>query len=262
MIDVVILAAGMGTRLGSTGPKSLNLLADGRTIMHQQLDNVRAIFGDLARVHVVVGFKHSLLMEHVPDALFVYNDEFDVTNTNRSLLRALRLTGSGPCVWMNGDVVFDNQVLARLLDQEPKADIVLAVQGVDVADEEVKFVLDDEGFIDQLSKEVPLSQAQGESVGINLVSAAAKPALIACLERCADQDYFERAIEFAIADHGLRVAPVDVSDLFAVEVDTAEDLERARGVHAAALQAHSGVAVIDEVTGMTPTSTHDVLSQG
>ena len=47
------------------------------------------------------------------------------------------------------------------------------------------------------------------------------------LAQCADQDYFERGIELAIEYDGMQVRPVDISDLFAVEVDTGEDLVRA-----------------------------------
>ena len=47
------------------------------------------------------------------------------------------------------------------------------------------------------------------------------------LTRCADQDYFERGIELAIEHDRVRIEPVDISDLYAVEVDFAEDLERA-----------------------------------
>ncbi len=36
MIQAVILAAGMGTRLGRPFPKPLTPLSDGRTIMEQQ----------------------------------------------------------------------------------------------------------------------------------------------------------------------------------------------------------------------------------
>ena len=53
-IQVVILAAGMGTRLGKPWPKPLTQLADGRSIMQQQMENVRTVFGDKARVTVVV----------------------------------------------------------------------------------------------------------------------------------------------------------------------------------------------------------------
>ena len=47
------------------------------------------------------------------------------------------------------------------------------------------------------------------------------------LSKVGDQDYFERGIELAIAHDKLRFEPVDISDLYAVEIDFAEDLERA-----------------------------------
>ena len=52
---MTILAAGMGTRLGMPFPKPLTLLSDGRSIMQQQLDNLRAQFADETLVTVVVG---------------------------------------------------------------------------------------------------------------------------------------------------------------------------------------------------------------
>ena len=67
----------------------------------------------------------------------------------------------------------------------------------------------------------------GEAVGINLIGGKDKNALIRQLEACEDQDYFERGIELAIARDGVEVTPVDISDLFAVEVDFEGDLERA-----------------------------------
>ena len=54
-----------------------------------------------------------------------------------------------------------------------------------------------------------------------------KATLIEHLERCTDQDYFERGIESAIEAGVLRVQAVDISDYFVVEVDFAGDLERA-----------------------------------
>jgi choline kinase len=42
-----------------------------------------------------------------------------------------------------------------------------------------------------------------------------------------DQDYFERGIELGIERDSLKFKAVDISDLYAVEVDFAEDLERA-----------------------------------
>ena len=55
-VQAVILAAGMGTRLGRPWPKPLTPLSDGRTIMKQQMDNLAIAFDDTFRVMIVVGF--------------------------------------------------------------------------------------------------------------------------------------------------------------------------------------------------------------
>ena len=72
----------------------------------------------------------------------------------------------------------------------------------------------------------------GEAVGINYVSAADKKTFIRHLTRVDDQDYFERGIELAIQNEGMHVEPMDISDLYAVEIDFAEDLERANDLFA------------------------------
>jgi choline kinase len=224
-VQVVILAAGMGTRLGRPAPKPLTPLDDGRTIIAQQMDNIAAAFGSDARVVVVVGFKHDMLMEAVPDALFAYNENYDQTNTCKSLLKALRTSAEGPVVWMNGDVVFDAEVLRRLQPFLAEDRSAIAVNTAATADEEVKYTVAEDGSVRELSKQV--KDALGEAVGINLVAGKDKAALVTRLDECEEQDYFERGIELAIEKDGVKVTPVDISDLFAVEVDFAEDLERA-----------------------------------
>ncbi len=228
-VHVTILAAGMGTRLGRPWPKPMTPLADGRSIMHQQMDNIAEVLGERGLVRVVVGFKHDLVMEHVPDATFVYNEDYDQTNTNRSLLKSLRSSPDGGMLWMNGDVVFDPELLRRLLPFVEADESVVSVNTAAVADEEVKYTVDDEGYVKELSKTVV--GGLGEAVGINYVSSTDKPALIRRLAECDDQDYFERGIELAIEHDGVRFRPVDISDLFAVEIDFAEDLDRANAPH-------------------------------
>ena len=81
-VQVTILAAGMGTRLGRPFPKPLTRLATGQTIMEQQVDNIRSVFGEDVRIMIVVGFKNDSVMEHQPDSVFVYNELYDQTNTS------------------------------------------------------------------------------------------------------------------------------------------------------------------------------------
>ena len=223
--QVTILAAGMGTRLGRPFPKPLTQLDDGRTIMQQQLDNISEAFGSDTHVQIVVGFKLDLILEAAPDAVFVYNERYDQTNTCKSLMKALRSSAEGPVVWMNGDVVFEPAVLRRMQVNIDAGQTAIAVNTAAVSDEEVKYTVDAKGLVKELSKTVV--GGLGESVGINVIAANDKPTLIKRLEECDDQDYFERGIELAIEKDGLKVLPVDISDLFAVEVDFEADLERA-----------------------------------
>ena len=223
---MVILAAGLGTRLGRPYPKPLTPLADGRSILRQQLDHLRAFFGPQVRITIVVGFKLSLVMEAAAgDASFVYNELYDQTNTSKSLLKALRLAPPGGVLWLNGDVVFVPGLLDALRPHLDADRTFVAVNTERVGEEEVKYSLDGEGYVKELSKQV--ADGLGEAVGINYVAARDRDLLVTHLEACADTDYFERGLETAVTEAGLRVAAVDISGYGCVEVDFQPDLDRA-----------------------------------
>jgi CDP-glycerol glycerophosphotransferase len=223
--QVVILAAGMGTRLGRSLPKPLTPLMDGRTILQQQLDGIRTAFGATVSITVVVGYRGKAVMRHAPDLLFAFNPDYASTNTSKSLLRALRTSRPGGVLWLNGDVVFDPACLEHAAPFVAADQSFVCVDTATVADEEVKYTLDGDGYVRELSKTVV--GGLGEAVGINYVSAADKPVLIEHLAACSDGDYFERGLETAILERGLRVRPVDISRFSAVEVDFESDLQRA-----------------------------------
>ena len=209
-LQVVILAAGMGTRLGKPWPKPLTPLADGRSIMQQQLENVEKVFRDEARVTIVVGFKMEMIMEAHPNVTFVYNENYDQTNTSKSLLKALRASQESGVLWLNGDVVFDARVLERIAERIRSEKSFVCVNTSATAEEEVKYTVDGNGNINALSKQV--KNALGEAVGINFISTHHKSAAIKYLEQCADNDYFERGLELAIENVGIEIEPVDISD--------------------------------------------------
>ena len=223
--QVVILAAGMGSRLGRSLPKPLTELSDGRTIMQQQMENIRFAFGADVHITVVVGYKLEHIIEAFPEVNFVYNEQYDTTNTSKSLMRALRASSAGGVLWMNGDVVFDPAALVRASEWIVRDQSFVSVNTSSVSDEEVKYTTTAEGYIKELSKTV--KGGLGEAVGINYISAKDKAVLLRQLTKVNDQDYFERGLELAIEQDGVLVEPVDISDLYAVEIDFAEDLERA-----------------------------------
>lgn len=222
-IKVIILAAGIGSRLGHNIPKAMVELDGGLTILDMQLEFLKEKL-ELDDIIVVVGYKDGLIRERYPDLYYVHNSRYRDTNTSKSLLDGLKTVGKGSDVlWLNGDVVFEPRILE--LVREKLNDNLVCVNNSEISEEEVKYTLDREGFIQEISKEV--QDARGEAVGINFIKKEHLSVLISCLEECQDQDYFEKGVEMALG-RGVKFLPLDIGDNFCVEVDFWEDLKLAR----------------------------------
>ena len=225
-MKIIILAAGIGSRLGNPFPKPLTPLKNKKSIMKMQVENISSRY-NIDDITVVVGFKKDLIMERFPELTYVYNPFFDRTNTSKSLLQALKKYPEKSVLWLNGDVVFDKNIF-DVLDPHIEANTsFVAVNTSKVAEEEVKYTLK-EGCIDALSKTV--KNGLGEAVGINFVSSNDIVKLISRLEECDANDYFERGIELAIEKDKIKVVPVDISDYNCMEIDFIEDLENANNL--------------------------------
>jgi len=216
---VVILLAGMGSRLGRPHPKSLTQLGNGETILSRQL---RILSGLGLEIHAVVGFKMEQIMEAAPELLFAYNPNYDTTNTSKSLLKGL-IYMDEDVLWLNGDVVFEPEIIEMMIASETSA---VAVNNARVAEEEVKYTLNNDGYINVISKEV--KGALGEALGINLIKKEYLADFKAKLDLVDDNDYFERGMELLIEEKGNVFKAVDVGSLGCVEVDFSDDLDEAR----------------------------------
>lgn len=225
-MKIVILAAGIGSRLGNPLPKPLTLLKSGKSIMEFQTENIASKY-DIDDINVVVGFKKDLIMERFPELTYIYNPFFDQTNTSKSLLQALKKNRDKSVLWFNGDVVFDKLILDVLHPHIEANESFVAVNTSKVADEEVKYTLNN-NYIDKLSKEV--KNGLGEAVGINFISSNDIKFFIKRLEECSDNDYFEKGLEMAIEYDHIRVIPIDISNYSCIEVDFKEDLENANKI--------------------------------
>ena len=225
-MKIIILAAGIGSRLGNPFPKPLTKLKNNKSIMQMMTENISSTY-DRDMINLVVGFKKDLIMESFPDLTYVYNQYFDQTNTAKSLLKVIRKNKGESILWMNGDIVFDKNILTRLKKYIDKDISFVAVNTSKVADEEVKYTLNDE-CIHKLSKEV--ENGLGEAVGINFISSKYVDLFIKRLEECKDNDYFEKALEMAIEKDGFKIKAVDISDFNCIEIDFEEDLKNANNL--------------------------------
>ncbi|MBN1646698.1 MAG: phosphocholine cytidylyltransferase family protein [Spirochaetales bacterium] len=223
-MKIIILAAGMGTRLGKPFPKPLTPLKNGETIIGRQI----RIFSEYVSpddMYIVVGFKKDMIMEAYPEPCFVYNPYFGDTNTSKSLLQALRKVSGNDVLWINGDVVFESEIIKRVFAEISEGIPFSVVNTSKVGEEEVKYRTDEYGNITEISKQV--LNAEGESVGINYITGSRTETFIDLLEAVGDNDYFEKAMDNGARIGSLLFSTLDISDCSCTEVDFPEDLVNA-----------------------------------
>jgi len=218
-MKIIILAAGFGKRLGKNIPKALVELINGNTILDYQLKNIQKIT-ELENVVIVTGYKQELIKERYLSITQVINEEYPTTNTAKSLLNGIRMINED-IIFMNGDVIFHPDILKIMISNNHTNKI--AVNNFNVGDEEIKYDLDHDNNIKNLSKTV--SDPLGEAVGINYIKKEFIDSFKNNLVKCDKQDYFEKAIEISISQ-GIIFKPMNIESLFCCEVDFKEDLEK------------------------------------
>jgi choline kinase len=221
-MKIVILAAGMGTRLGTLIPKPLTSLKNEETILDFQIKNLLN-YVSINDILIVVGYKKEIIMEKYPELTFIYNEAYTKTNTSKSLLRALKKVDNCDVLWLNGDVYFNQKLISKLIQTKHSC---ILVDNKKCGDEEVKYKINSKGNISELSKCV--KDADGEALGINLIKSNDLPLFIKHLEKVNDDDYFEKGLENMIIKDKALIKPVSVENLFCQEVDFPEDLEETK----------------------------------
>ena len=231
----VILAAGVGRRLGHDKPKIL-LNFGGRTLLERHL----AILAALGVGDVVIGIGHEALV--IEDALTalgqtdvstVYNPDYE----QGSILTLWRvrsaLAAGGPVLLMDGDVLYDRRVLEPLVETH-HADCLLVDRAYEPGDEPVKVGLVDGAPADFGKTIDPALDAYGESVGFFRLSEGTANALVEKAGRMIDEGGRERPMEDAVAAVIRAAKPPfgfeDVTGLPWIEIDFLEDVTRAESV--------------------------------
>lgn len=237
--SAVILAAGAGTRIAAetSQPKAL-LEVGGKSLIRHHLEHLQALgFEDVV---VVVGYQKDVLRSHLADdspalpARTVENEDFTRLGNGVSLCLGLARV-RGPCIVIDGDLIYERDVMARFLKGDP-ADCVLVGHG-EIGDiEATKIVTDGEGQIRSFADKRALAPDEergfiGEAMGVLMFTETGRRAVLRRGEHFfADQrnllKNWEHLLNSCLLEQPLVARFVDTGRW--IEIDTPDDYQQAR----------------------------------
>jgi choline kinase len=232
----IILAAGVASRLRpltDTTPKCL-LKAGGKTILEQTIDGL--IRSGIRDIVIVTGYLadqiRSFMAGRFPDlhVTYVNNPRYETTNNIYSLWLAREHVLGHDMLLLDSDIVFDPRIIG-LLARSGHENCLAVRSDHTLGHEEIKVRVNSDGTIAAIGKEIVPGDAIGESIGIELFGASFVHELFTVLDRMIVTEnrvniFYETAFEETV-ELGLSIVPVDVGEFRCMEIDTAEDLERA-----------------------------------
>ncbi|MFH0800558.1 MAG: NTP transferase domain-containing protein [Pseudomonadota bacterium] len=228
-MQAIILAAGMGVRLGdltSESPKALVRVAGRELILRVMdfLDNPM-----ITERIVVTGFGaerlESFLKEHRPDAKTSHNPHFR-DGSIRSIETALPLACSDLLV-MNVDHIYPRRLMMRIAERKNGISAVCDFDRALVADD-MKVKLGPDGSLARIHKE--LADFDGGYIGMTCCDKASLPAYRRSVGTARSSEGDAASVECALAKLEGEGCPVNICDATGIkwlEVDTPDDLANA-----------------------------------
>jgi choline kinase len=234
--SAIILAAGVGRRLGAAGDRPKILLEfGGRTLLARHLDALRA--HGVEEISITVGHQRELIEAALSG--LGWRDRVELVGNPRyregSLVslwvQSARLRAGRPLLLLDGDVLYDDRLIRRLIEA-PCENALLVDRDIEPGEEPVKLCFREGRIVDFRKRPEHAHDWHGESVGFFRFSAAMAAALA---DRCAHHVAagrtgleYEEAIRDLILAAPDRFGAADISGLPWIEIDFEDDLARAR----------------------------------
>jgi pyruvate kinase len=166
--EAVILAAGPSKGFGALTANKHKCMLDvgGTTIIAHQIDNLKRAGIPSRSICVVTGYHHRQIEHYLRSegygGSFAFNPWYQTTNIATGLW--LTKKSESNLVILASDIIFDPAILADLLAAE--GDIVLAVERRTSFDAEDEKVILAQDRVLRASKDLPLTEAHGEFIGL------------------------------------------------------------------------------------------------
>lgn len=166
----IIIAAGKGTRLfplTKNTPKSLIEIGNGITMLESQLHSLKE--NNIRDITIIVGYRAEQIEAKIKkyagefNINTVYNPFYETSNNLISVWMA-RYYMHDDFITINGDDIFKPVVIENLLKSE--SNITMVADEKKTYDEDDMKIVHKDNLVLQVSKKIPVEEANGESVGI------------------------------------------------------------------------------------------------
>lgn len=229
-MQAIIMAAGKGSRLGSLtagNPKSF-IEIKGKKLIEYNLDLLR--YYGVDDIIIVTGYRceaFEALTSGMKDVRLIYNPFYEMMNVLGSFYMGMEALHDD-FVYLHADTLCEPEILDKLICFD--ADAILPVE-YGPCNEEAMKVRSENGKLVELSKQMPLDQAEGEFIGIASFRKNVVPALKAKTKQLMKEKefaaYFESAIQRLIDEEDFRIKTVSTEGAFWAEIDFIQDYEAA-----------------------------------
>lgn len=233
MKNVIILSAGIGTRLR---PLTLNLpktcISVGKKTIITRLVSQITSSDTQHTITTVIGYLgHKVkeeLSEKFSNVKFVFNENYESTNNLYSCLLALKSISHGGVIIVNGDCVYDDEIVTTMLSSKVSA---IAVDSSIYYDESMKVSVSDK-TVKNISKNIKNGPNVFTSIDLYYFTENDWKFLLEIMEEICASGNLGEWTEVAIdkLTKSKNVGIVDFANKNWVEVDNVEDLDKAKSI--------------------------------
>ena len=229
-MQAIIMAAGKGSRLGElTGgnPKSFVEIY-GKKLIEYNLDILKEI--GVNEIFIVTGYRQDAFREltkDMPEVQLIYNPFYEMVNVLGSFYMGMQYL-KDDFLYLHADTLCDPAIIKQLA--QFSADMNLPID-YKSCDEEAMKVRSQNGEIVQITKNIPIEEADGEFIGIASFRENVIPQLKIAVENLLEEkkfsEYFEAAIQRLLDTTDYSIKSIPMGNAFWAEIDFKEDYERA-----------------------------------
>lgn len=245
-MQVVILAAGMGKRLGELTKENTKCMVkvNGEALIDRLLGQLSRL--DLTRVIIVVGYEGDKLINHIGDRYsdrlkieYVTNPIYDKTNNIYSLALTKDKLQEDDTLLIESDLIFDDRMFSLLLDN-PYPNLALVAKYRTWMDGTMVRIDDDNNVVNFITKKAfKYSDVDHYYKTVNIYKFSREflvhkyiPFLDAYCSALGNNEYYEQVLRVICMLDNSELKALPISDEKWYEIDDVQDLDIAEALFA------------------------------